>query len=350
MSPLQVIRESKEEETDRSFWKAVVIAVLAAFFVFLAVGSFNKYLISVQGTDLLWSFVFVLLFFVLFLLQVFFVKSRWKMALLVLLETSAALLVFYSRLFNGPGTPLYLAVGAAVLFLALLSSSIRGGRELSNSLEIRFFSIVKSVLPRAVTGFILFLSVVFYLNYFVWGNFNQNVGRAIVNETLAAARPVVKLVLTVDFSPEGTVDDFLKALARNQLRRLSPGGLDSGASDAAVDFQRLPTLEQERVVSELSSGLAKELQKFIGAFEIRETFRDLAFRLSRDYLENLTPPLRSSVEIIAAVLFFFTVKGIVFLLYWLIEFLAFILFKFLLIAGFAYITVENRGRQFILLS
>ncbi|KKU94019.1 MAG: hypothetical protein UY26_C0003G0169 [Candidatus Jorgensenbacteria bacterium GW2011_GWA1_48_13] len=350
MSPLQVIKESREEEIDRSFWKAVIIAVLAAFFVFFAVSSFNKFLLSVQGTDLLWCFVFALLFFVLFLLQVFFVKSRLKMVPLILLETLAPLLVFYSRFFNGPGTPLYLVFGAAVLFLALLSSSIRGQRELSNSLEIRFFSIVKSVLPRAVTGFILFLSAVFYLNYFVWGNFNQNVGRAIVNETLVAARPVVKLVLTVDFAPEGTVGDFLNALARNQLRRLSPGGFDSGASDAAIDFQRLPALEQVRIVSESSSKLAEELKKFIGAFEVRETFRDLAFRLSRDYLENLTPSLRSSVEIIAAVLFFFTVKGVAFLLYWLIEFMAFILFKFLLITGFAYITVENRGRQFILLS
>ncbi|KKU98641.1 MAG: hypothetical protein UY32_C0018G0002 [Candidatus Jorgensenbacteria bacterium GW2011_GWC1_48_8] len=183
MSPLQVIKESREEEIDRSFWKAVIIAVLAAFFVFFAVSSFNKFLLSVQGTDLLWCFVFALLFFVLFLLQVFFVKSRLKMVPLILLETLAPLLVFYSRFFNGPGTPLYLVFGAAVLFLALLSSSIRGQRELSNSLEIRFFSIVKSVLPRAVTGFILFLSAVFYLNYFVWGNFNQNVGRAIVNET-----------------------------------------------------------------------------------------------------------------------------------------------------------------------
>ncbi|KKU98642.1 MAG: hypothetical protein UY32_C0018G0003 [Candidatus Jorgensenbacteria bacterium GW2011_GWC1_48_8] len=142
----------------------------------------------------------------------------------------------------------------------------------------------------------------------------------------------------------------MNALARNQLRRLSPGGFDSGASDAAIDFQRLPALEQVRIVSESSSKLAEELKKFIGAFEVRETFRDLAFRLSRDYLENLTPSLRSSVEIIAAVLFFFTVKGVAFLLYWLIEFMAFILFKFLLITGFAYITVENRGRQFILLS
>jgi len=349
MSPLQVVREAKEEEADRSFWKAIIIAAFAGLFLFLAISSFNKFLVTVSGRELLWSLTFGVLFFVPVLLQVFFVKSRWRMTVLVFLETAVALLAFYRRVF-GAEFPLYLVLGAAVFFLALLTASWRGQGELENGLTVRFWSVSRRVLPRAVGGFLLYLTVIFYLNYFVWGNFNESLSRRMVSEALAASRPVVKLILSVDFVPTGPVGNFLDALAESELRRLEPGALDSGVSDIAIDFQRLPKDAQQRAVETASAALAKELQKFVGAFQTTEKIEDVVFRFAKNYVTGLSPSVQSSLRFIAAILFFFTLKGVALLLYWFIGLIGFIIFKFLLISGFAYITVESRGREFVMLS
>ena len=56
------------------------------------------------------------------------------------------------------------------------------------------------------------------------------------------------------------------------------------------------------------------------------------------------------VGIGTAALVFFSLKGIVALFYWLIELLAFLVFKFLLTIRFAHVSAEMRSREFISLS
>ena len=47
---------------------------------------------------------------------------------------------------------------------------------------------------------------------------------------------------------------------------------------------------------------------------------------------------------------FLTVKGIAALLLWPLEAIAFLIFKFALVTNFAHVALENRSREFIVLS
>ncbi|HXF44354.1 MAG TPA: hypothetical protein VNK70_02750 [Candidatus Paceibacterota bacterium] len=346
MSPLEITREGKEEEQDRSLWKTLIFAVLAGTFLFFGINSWNKFLASIDSFDALWSFAFFSLFFVLFVLQTFFVKSRVRIALLSALQALVAVLPFYSQIF-GPETPIYLLAGGAVLMLSFLFASFRGQSALSNSLEVKFFQVSRRILTRAVGGLLVFLAAVFYTNYFIWGNFNKDLGRKIVDEALVAAKPIVKTFMAVDFTPEGTIGDFLRAIAEKELRRLQPSNEDVSGG---VDFQRLPKEEQDKAIRAAIPLLSDQLQKIFGVFNNDDKIQEVVFRFVQKYLAGLTPAARSFLNVGAALLLFFILKGFFFFIYWLIEIVAFLTFKFLLISGFAYITLESRGREFIMLS
>ena len=78
--------------------------------------------------------------------------------------------------------------------------------------------------------------------------------------------------------------------------------------------------------------------------------KDVLFSLVKQKVENFSEKTRSYFGLIVILIFFSTFKGIFGAFGWFIRFCAFLLYKILLILGFAYISVESRSREFILLS
>jgi len=74
------------------------------------------------------------------------------------------------------------------------------------------------------------------------------------------------------------------------------------------------------------------------------------FRIIKDYVDGIPPATKSVFSVVLAVLFFFSARGIAFLLYWLPELIAFLMFKLFMVTGFAYVGLESRSREFIMLS
>lgn len=337
-----VISQSEESEEDRSFWKVLILALLGAGAVFLSFFLFDKFLIEGDLVRLLGSALFAVVFLALFVLQVFFTKSRAKMVLLSFIQAFAPLIFFIDRLYPIPSPPLITVF--VIFFVLLIGAALRGGREIGNSLTVKFFPVAKAIVARATAGLLIAFSVQLYLTYFVWGGFNEDFSKRLVSQTLASSEPVVRLVLT-EVSFERPVDEFFGFLAESQLRRIKVS-----AGEEGIEFQRLPPIEQERLISEVAVALRIQAEKIVGPLDPAAPANEEVFRIIKSYVEGFTPKTKSVVDVALAVLFFFSARGVAFLFYWLPEVIAFVIFKLLLVVGFAYVSLESRSREFIMLS
>lgn len=334
-----IISQSKEAEEDRSIWKIIVLAIVGAGLIFGATYFFNTFLLTANYRILLLSSILGGGFFIVTVLETLFIKSRFKIGVIMLLNSIVPLAVFYPELYPNPSV--ILLTGSLLLFVFLIFAVTNALKMLSNSLKIRFFSISKAVLSKAVTGLLIFLSVVLYLQYFGWGRFNDALGRDLVGQTLDSSRPIVGLWFSgVSFS--GTVGDFLDGITESQLRKIGPNG--------ARDFQKLSPPEKTEAIRQLSLKLKKELEKVVGPLRTDQPLKEAVYSIGKGYVNNLSPTVQSALGVLAALAFFLTVKGIAVLLYWLIGLMAFVVYKFLLIIGFAHISLESRSREFVMLS
>ena len=68
------------------------------------------------------------------------------------------------------------------------------------------------------------------------------------------------------------------------------------------------------------------------------------------YVSRLSPNTLTILGFVAALLLFFALKGFAALFYWLVILFAFVVFKFLVVIGFAYVNLETRSREYIMLS
>ncbi|OGG40057.1 hypothetical protein A2116_00200 [Candidatus Jorgensenbacteria bacterium GWA1_49_17] len=339
-----VIRQSEESEEDRSFWKVLILAVLGAGSVFLSFFLFDKFLAEGNLVRLLGSILFACVFLSFFVLQVFFTKSRIRIAVLSLIQVLAPLLFFFERIFPSPSIPLL--VGIVVFFIFLLAAAGRGRQDIAGSLTIRFFQVAKGIMSRAVAGLLIAFSFQFYLTYFVWGGANESFSRQLVNQTLTASEPIVKIVIA-EVSFDDTVDEFFLDIAEKQLRKIKIG---SGGEEAAIDFDRLLPAEQEKITGEISLALHTQAEKIFGPLNADGKMNAEIFRIIKDYVDGIPPATKSVFSVVLAVLFFFSARGIAFLLYWLPELIAFLMFKLFMVTGFAYVGLESRSREFIMLS
>ncbi|MEK7086759.1 MAG: hypothetical protein AAB935_00685, partial [Patescibacteria group bacterium] len=80
-----------------------------------------------------------------------------------------------------------------------------------------------------------------------------------------------------------------------------------------------------------------------------DTLNKAIFLGIKNYIKNFPPNFTAVFGIVTALVFFAILKSVAVLFYWLVEIVALIVFKILLISGFAYISIENRSREFILL-
>jgi hypothetical protein len=342
-----IISQSREEEVDQSLLKIIFLGFLSAVFFGAAVYCFNIFLVTAQYLYFWISFFSGGFFVALAVLNSIFIKSNGRLQLITLTETLVAIGIFYQRLY--PNISWVLIGAAAVFFVLIFIASGRGMKVLTNSVKIHFLEVAKVVAPKIMTAFLIFLSVVVYLNYFEWNKFNEKIGKELVNQTLNASNPVLKVMVT-GASFDQKVGDFLKAFVDAELRKVKTDVVSRNAGDAKIDFRQLPPTTRAGIVDQAAKEAQKALENMVGPVNPDETLKDLIYRLAKNYLVNLSPQLKAMFGVIVGISVFFFFKGIAALLYWLVYFLAFLIYKFLLAVNFAHVGLETRSREFVILS
>lgn len=343
-----VLRQGEEEERDGPFWKVALLALLTIGCLLITVYAARAFLASPEPRYLWGGAASAVLFLALTVLELMFVKSRWLLGTVSVVQALAPLLLFLPQLsLRAPGCVL---MGGAVVFAFFAAAGAGRGRlAVKNSVELHFFDAAKLALPKLVTGLLIFLSVLFYLSYFEWGIWNDALGRRYLGQLISSADPMARLWVS-KVSLGGTVGEFLEAMAESELQKLSAGLPGRGEIEGVPSFNDLPAPLKAKAIAEAARELELTLEKSLGPLDTRESISDLLYRLAAEQLAKFDARGRLLLGIGLAFLFFVTVKGVAALFHWFFALIAFLLFKFLIVVNFAHEARESIPRKFVVLS
>ncbi|MDO8469776.1 MAG: hypothetical protein Q7S84_02010 [bacterium] len=342
----QIISESRVPNEDTNVWKIGAVAILFAASGLLVVTRAQA-LMSAPSAGRAWLALAALVCFgVIGTLVPFLVKNRSVLAMAALVACLLPVVGFASR-FTGAEFPTVLVIGFIVYATLVLRAFVRAAGAVKNSVRVRFFAIARTVLPRLATAALLFASLLVYLNYTVWGGFTPELRGTLVRATASTADPVLQLWFPgVSFEMTGT--EFFRATAAAELKHLYPKTITGEVSGQLTDgFLALPPPAQEQLIAEAAVQIQKSFERFAGPLDERLPMRDaLATALER-YVATLPTSAMWLLGVICALLIFGTLKSFASLTYWVVEGIAFLIFKFLLLTGFAKMNVEMRSHEFV---
>lgn len=345
-----VTSQSKDEERDQSIWKIVALAVVGAGANLLATSALGTYLVTATSELLFVIAGAALVGISVFVLQALFVKSALILRAIVLVETLAPLVLFTGRLFSDTSLVL---LGAVVLFFFFANmGSMRGLRQAAVSMSVHFFDTARTVIPKVLTGALIFMTALVYLTYFSWGTLNEAVGRRFVNQVLTSADPALRLYFS-NVSVDQNVGEFLSEIVYSQLagdRNNIVGSLVEDAGEGSDVFRNLPVPQRDAIVARVAESFRMSLVPIFGELNVGEPVRDVIYRLLVERFSSLSPSQYATFTIGGLVLVFFALKGFLSLFHWLIAVFAYLIFKLLMALGFARTGLATQTREFVLLS
>ncbi|MDP3975233.1 MAG: hypothetical protein Q8P88_03040 [Candidatus Jorgensenbacteria bacterium] len=347
---ITITSQSKDEERDTKLWKVAVLAVLGLGANLLATYALTTYL-ATANSDLLFVVVgAALIGVVVLVLQALFVKSPMLLRAVVLIETLGPLVFFVPRLFPEPSIIL---IAAAFLFFFFANmGSLRGLRQAATSIAVHFFETARTVVPKVLTGGLLFMTALIYLTYFSWGTLNVAVGRRFVNQVLSSSDPVLRLYFS-RVSVDQTVEEFLHEVVRSQIEGEKNNILGSLVLDEEKgfeEFRNLPVPAREEIITRVTKSFRESLEPIVGLLDGAEPVRDAVYRILEERFSSLSPSQHTTFSIGGLILVFFAFKGFLSLFHWLIAVVAFLVFKLLMALGFAKTGLSTQSREFIILS
>ncbi len=342
----QVRSESRVPNADTNPWKVGAIALAVALTGAFAVTRVQM-LLAGPSTGRLWfAIVSLVAFEVAGVLMVLMVKHRGVLAATAFLAAFLPVAVFAGR-FTGAEFPTVLVVGFLVYGALVARALLRGSESVANSVTVRFFSVARLVIARISTSFLLFAALLAYLTYLVWGGFTPELRARTVSWAASSATPILKVWFpNASFAQTG--NEFFDAIAREKLESVYSETIPAQArGEITSGFRSFPPSVQEKLMTEARKELMKSAEKFLGTFDaeapLSETFADAIAR----YLGTLPENIVMLLGILAVASAFAAVKGIASVTYWLVEGIAFLIFKLLLITGFARKSVEMRPHEFV---
>ncbi len=341
-----VISESREAEADNKLWKLFLLLILGSLSSVLCVYSFLKLLIGAEYGYFGYTLAAAALFLVFVILQSFFIKSGSKLFGLLLLESIAPLGLFAKELVSSPS--LVLIAGGIIAGILVAAGGLRGSRALSETIKIRFFEIAKVTTPKVTTGIVLLLSVVMYVSYFEAGRFNEATAEIVFKKTLNLSQPALQ-IWAPGASFSDSIDIFLFTSAERELNRMTSGGPSIAITDAPLDLSSLTPIAKKKILSEISTQIRLAIERYTGPLNPTAPLADELYRVARNYFKKFSDVAKFATGIGVSVLFFFSLKGLFAVLYWVAWLVAFLLFKFFLSVNFAHIALQTRSREFIVL-
>jgi hypothetical protein len=341
-----IISQSKEAEADTSAWKIALVGVIGAILSFCGSYYANRFLETGDYGFVWLSLLWLCLFFTTLILAVFFIKSSRALKLIAFAWGIVPAAFLFPHFYPNPSWPL---IAALVVFaFGLVAGVRRGSAILSNSVRIRFHEVAKNALPKAVTGFLILICVLVYLNYFEWGKFNEPLGRTLVTQALVASEPALTVWLpAVSFTD--TVQQFFETLAESQLRNADPDVITRSLSEYSGSYADLPPREKQVLVTALGDEMRGSLEKFTGTLAPETRMTDAIYQGLKGYVGKLPGMMQMWGGIIVALIVFVVLRGFAFLFNWVVGGVAFLLFKALLVTNFAHIATEMRSREFVVL-
>ena len=345
-----VLTQSKDEEREGKWWKVLSLALVGTGANLLATSALERYLASATSELLFIIAGGGLIGLTVFVLQALFVKRAWLLRLIVFVESIAPIVLFTDRLFPSLSVVLLAAAGAFFFFANM--GSMRGLRYAATSMSIHFFEAARMVIPKAMTGALLFMTALIYLTYFSWGTLNDAVGKRFVNQMLTSADPALQLYFP-RVSVDQTVGTFLAGVVRSQLegeKNTIINSLSLSDDKSLQAFRNLSVQERDAIVARVTDSFRKSLEPVAGPLDPSMLVRDEVYRMLELKFGSLSPSQYTTFTIGGLVLVFLALKGFLSLFHWLVAVFVFLVFKLLMALGFGRVGVATQTREFVILS
>ncbi len=322
---LNLISQVKAEKVfrPRGFYKSIVFDCLTVLSSLGAGYAYSSYLNStVSLTLLLTAFGLFLTFSAL---QVFLTKSSDRRFLVILLETVAFLLYFYSYDLK------LLGMSALVFLFFYLWGTISARGELQNSLKIKFFRTVRPVLGRLTTAFALVV-VILYLER--WDQKNIFVSEETFQGVFSWA-----VGFTNNFYPDlnisSSFDKLLENLTRVQLQ-------NNAAYNALNPDSQQSAFKNATNETRVSLGTRLGINISLGESTGKVAY-DFLIKMLNDW-RNRFQRLFIVGWIIAV---FLIIRGIGSILTLLIGFISFVVYQIMIASDFIHISGETASKEVI---
>lgn len=340
-----VVSRSKIEDTDFSIGKLILLGLFSAGASFAIVYELGEYLASFRPVFLWFSLAALLMFLVVNLLTTFLVKRFSALLAIAFIETCLPLVLFTNRL---TGDLIPIAVGLGLFFVFVLAAFQQGRATLANSIQIKFFTVARPVTPKLVTGALVGVSLVFYLQCVTLGGACvTNASKAMVDQALDVAKPIVNLWIP-NTSADQTVNEFFRQFAVAEITSVSLGSRDTPVN-LTGKVSEIPVEVRDQLITKFAGDIRTSVEQQVGPLDSTARVRDEVFRLITNYAKGLSDAAKTLASVAVAILLFFTLKGLGFLVYWLINLIAFLVYKLLIAANFATVQYETRNREFVIL-
>lgn len=342
----EIISQAKIEEADYNALKITLLGLIGVASSVFTVYEFDQFLSTFQYAFLWFALFGMLVFLVVNILNIFFIKHFAITWGIIVVETFLPIVFFLKRMV--PSSPEIILAGFLLFFICTVFGVWRGVGRLRNSVKLKFFEVARSAMPKLVSGFLLLASCVFYAEYFVWNTFDESMGKAAVSGVLTSVEPIVHFWFS-GISADQTVGELFQSVTESQLKNTSQVVINGIPVDVKAGMKELTPEMRTKIISALSSDLQQKAETKVGALNATRTVKDTVYQLIRDWFGKLQPNIKIIIGIIITTILFFSVKGVAFLIYWLIEGIAFLIFKLLIVSNFAVMSFESRNRDFVIL-
>lgn len=334
---VEIIKEGKDQEVDFSIWKIALIFFFVALGSFGMVYFFNFYLLFLESKYLVAFLMLLVVYVVFLLLQAMLVKKKVLLAILVLVGSALPFLMFFNAM-AGEGFSLILSLGFFFFVVLSILGAIGINSYLENSLKVNFFKVVSTNTPKIITGVFIMVATLAYFNYVDRDLLLEDLERKAVLGMANIGEPIIKIWFPrVSF--DITTREFFEGVVYSQLMK-----------DAPAEFRDLPDEIKAEVIRSAASGVRNDIEERFGFLlpedlEVRENLWNVA----RENIRSLSPTARLASLSLLIFSILLILRSVAFVFYKPIEIFAFLIFKFLLVAGFIKISAETTQRKFLIM-
>lgn len=342
-----IISQSKEAEVDTNAIKIVLLATLAILTSVASSWFMSRFFDSLNYRDAVFAGLLLGAFGVAIVLHAFFLKSRWVRGFSLGIAGLVPALAWPSLLYPNPS---YTFIGGIVLFTIFVVGAAReGSQKLLNSMDVRFFDTIRSVSVKFVTGVLILTGAFSYAYFIEHGNLSEKIGKSVVHSVLFVSNPIVSAEFpNVSLSTQ-TAGDFFKTLGEDTFETVRKQSLSGEYQGVRGDFSNLSPIEKSKIISEATHKIKKVFEDRIGSVPDDMKISDVVYRIVERFVLDLDPAARRVLAVTVLFSILAAIKGISFFAVWALQFISFLVLKFLIATGFARITSETRVREFVIL-
>lgn len=252
-------------------------------------------------------------------------KDPWHRAGVIGLESLFFLLPFWGAPFD------LLSICFGIMVVFLLWGEYLSREDASNSVEIRFFHVIKRPLSKILSA-VAMVGVILYIP--VWNKNPSFISEATFDSIYSVSTKVMG-GLYPEFKFSSDIGTFAKSVAQNQLEK-------------TMNFNLLPAAIKNQALNDLSQKILDSLGNTFGfKLDAKNTFGETIFAFLNKSLSDLRLKFGTTFLTIWGIAVFLFVRSLATLLGYVISFVSFLLYHSLIAFGIVRVRTENKPHEVV---